>query len=85
MHLTSRNWEGKKEGMKEGGGEVAKQGRKWGKKQGFFFFFLSKPSRKIKLPKSSEISLASCFSAPIVNARNLAVEEYLLISQGKKM
>lgn len=66
-----------KEGVKQGRKEERKQGRKGGRKEGHFF---GKPSRNIKLPKSDEISLVSCFSALIVNARNLAVEEYLLIS-----
>ena len=62
--------EGRREGRKEK--KKGKKGRK-----GIFFSFFSKSSRKITLPKSDEISLVS---VPVVNARNLAVEEYLLIS-----
>ena len=62
--------EGRREGRKEK--KKGKKGRK-----GIFFLFFSKSSRKITLPKSDEISLVS---VPVVNARNLAVEEYLLIS-----
>ena len=67
----------KMEGWKEGGREGKKKRKEKKGRKGIFFLFFSKSSRKITLPKSDEISLVS---VPVVNARNLAVEEYLLIS-----
>ena len=93
MHLTSRNQEGRRKGRLEGGkrregrgkkgrkgkkkGRKKKKLRKLGEKKKERNFLKNKSSRKIMLPKSDEISLVSI---PVVNARNMAVEEYLLIS-----
>lgn len=84
--MTSRNQEGRRKGRIEGGKRrEGREGRREGrekrkkgrKKEKEKIFLKNKPSRKITLPKSDEISLVS---VPVVNARNLAVEEYLLIS-----